>query len=122
MSDKALTPVHLLKAVSMASTITSPAVHVQYQDNVGIELVWSGTPTGTFAVQASVDHAEDLTGNITNAGHWVTLTLSASVTAAGTADFAYVDLNQLSAPWYRVVYTAVSGAGSLDLYVTQKAV
>lgn len=122
MSYNLLKPYHLIKAVSMASSITSTPVENQYQDNVGIQLTWTGSPTGPFSVQVSVDYAIDNQGNVTNAGNWVTLTLSAPIAAIGSPDTAYIDLNQLTAPYYRVVYTASSGTGTLDSYIIGKGV
>lgn len=122
MAYNNLFPVKIIDAASMGASVTSTLAFVQYQDNVGIQLNWTGTPTGTFTVQVSVDHAQDTLGNVTVAGNWVTLTLSASITAAGSADTAYIDLNQLSAPWARVVYTRTSGTGTLNGYITAKGV
>ena len=95
----------------MASSLTSPAVGIQFLDNVGIMASWTGTPTGTFAVQVSVDTVT-----------WVPITLSPAITASGSADQAYFELNQLSAPYIRLVYTASSGSGTLNALVTAKMI
>lgn len=122
MASNSLLKTHLITAASMGASVTSAAFPCQFQDNIGIQLDWTGTPTGTFTVQTSVDHAQDAQGNISVAGHWITLTLSTAITAAGSADDAYIDLNQLSAPWVRVVYTRSSGTGTLDCFVAAKGV
>lgn len=122
MAYNLLKPYHLIKAVSMAASITSTPVENQYQDNVGIQLTWTGSPTGVFSIQVSVDYAVDAQGNVTNAGNWVTLILSAPIAAVGAGDTAYIDLNQLTAPYYRIVYTRSSGTGTLDGYVVGKGV
>lgn len=106
----------------MASSITSSAVEIRNQDNIGIQLNWTGTPVGTFAIQISSDHLEDMEGNVQVAGNWVSLPLSPAVAAAGSADSAYIDLNQLSAQYIRIVYTRTSGTGSLTGIVVGKGV
>jgi hypothetical protein len=77
---------------------------------MGIQLVWTGTPTGTFDIQVSLDHRQDAYGNVTNPGTWSSLTISPSPSSpAGSASNTYIDINQLSAPYVRVVYTKGSG-------------
>lgn len=104
------------------ASITSSVMNIQYHDNIGIQLNWTGSPTGTFAVQVSADHAQDQNGNVTVAGNWIAVTLDPAIAATGGADVAYIDLNQLSAPWMRVVYTKTSGTGTLNGFVTAKTV
>ena len=122
MAYNLLRPIQIVTNGSMATSITGPAIETKQQDNIGFQLNWTGTPTGTFSFQVSMDYAQDIEGNVTNAGNWITLTVSPAITATGAADIAYVDLNQLSAPYARVVYTAVSGSGTLNAFITAKAV
>lgn len=122
MAFNSLLKTHLISATSMGATITSAAFPCQFQDNIGIQLDWTGSPVGAFSIQTSIDHAQDSQGVITTAGHWITLTLSTAITASGSADDAYIDLNQLSAPWIRVVYTSTSGTGTLDCFIAAKGV
>ena len=107
---------------SMAGNLTTAVTNIAFQDNIGIQLNFTGTPTGSFAVQVSADYKQDANGNVTNVGNWVTLVLPTAAAAAGAANTIYIDLNQLSAPWIRVVYTASSGAGTLNTFVTAKQV
>lgn len=122
MAYNLLLPVHVINAVSMGSNITSSAIEVKNQDNVGLQLVWTGAPVGVFSVQISLNHKEDLEGNIVVAGTWATLPLSPSIAAAGSADNAYIDINQTSAQYIRLVYTRTSGTGTLDAYIDAKGV
>jgi hypothetical protein len=93
-----------ISATAMSANITSPATNIQYLDNVCIQSNWTGNATGTIVAQVSADHQQDQFGNITNAGNWVALSgVSASV--AGSASQALFDLNQLSAPYIRTVFT-----------------
>lgn len=106
---------------NMASaTITSAVTNIEGLDNIGLQLVWTGSPVGTFAFQISADYAQDFLGNVTNTGNWVAISTTPNIAAAGSADTAYVDISQLSAPWIRVVYTKTSGTGTLNGYITAK--
>lgn len=122
MSYNLLNPVHIIIAGDMSGNLTSPAVEVKLQDNIGVQLHWTGTPTGTFSFQVSMDHKEDIEGNIVTAGNWINLTVVPAIIAFGAPDDAYVDLNQLSAAYVRVVYTASGGTGALDAFVNAKGV
>lgn len=122
MAYQLLQPVAVFSAQSMASSLNSPAVEIKLQDNIGVQLKWTGAPVGTLGVQVSSDYLEDSQGNILNAGNWVSLPLSPAITAAGAPDDAYIDLNQLSAMYVRVTYTRTSGTGALSAIVVGKAV
>jgi hypothetical protein len=106
----------------MGTSITSDPVEIKNQDNIGIQLHWTGAPVGAFDIEISSNYREDMEGNVQNAGNWVTLPLSPAITASGSADDAYIDLNQMSAMYMRIVYTRTSGTGSLDAYVVAKGV
>ncbi len=105
----------------MTTALTSAVTNIQFLDNIAIQLDFAGTPTGTFQVQVSVDHAQDNNGNVTVAGSWVPLLLSSNPVAAGTSGTIYIDLNQLSAPYMRVTYTG-TGAGTLNAFVSAKTI
>lgn len=122
MSYNLLESFHFIVATSMGASATSAAIEVKRQDNVGIQLNWTGTPTGTFAVQISADYKVDNNGNVMNAGNWISLPLSPAIAAAGSADVAFIDINQTGAAYIRVVYTRSSGTGVLDGYITAKGV
>lgn len=104
------------------ATITSAVSNIQFLDDIGIQLNFTGTPTGTFAVQVSIDYAQDSQGVVTNAGNWIGITLSPAPVASGSADQIFIDIQQISAPWIRVVYTKTSGTGTLNGYISAKAI
>jgi hypothetical protein len=108
----------------MASSFNSAPTNVQYMDNVTYVLEWSGSsPEGTFTVQASEDYSVSSTGTVLNAGTWITLPLSATITASGTADNALLDLNQLPYSWVRLAFTSSdASSGTVNAYVSAKAV
>lgn len=119
---------------AMSANITSPVTCTQWLDNIGIQFNWTGSSvSGNFQVQVSADYARDPNGSVTNAGNWAPLTLTYLVgssfvssqnvpTTVGSP--IYLDLNQLSTPWIRVVFTTSNGSsdGILNAYITAKEI
>lgn len=121
-SKNVLPPFHVVNAQSMTSSLTSAPTNTQFLDNIMYQAQWSGTPTGTFAIQGSLDYSVGSGGTLLNAGTWDAIPMSATISAAGSADSGQFDLNQIPYPWLRLAYTASSGTGTLDVYVTGKAI
>lgn len=111
-----------ITAGDMSGNITSAVTNIQYVDNVGIELSFTGTPTGSFAVEVSVSYEQDSQGNVINAGSWNSLTLNPTPVASGAPGSYYISLNQIEAPWIRVKYTRTSGSGTLTSYIATKEI
>lgn len=107
----------------MSGNLTSAVSNILNMDNPGIEFVWSGTsPVGTCSVEVSLDYNQDINGNVTNPGTWVSLTLVPTPAVSGNTGAIYIDINQISAPWIRTKYTRVSGTGTLQGYICGKTV
>lgn len=102
------------------SSLTSAVTDIRFLDNVGIQLNATGVPVGTFDVQVSADYAQDYDGNVTASGNWISVTLPSTPSVAGAAKQIYIDINQISAPYIRVVYTRTSGTGTLNAFITGK--
>lgn len=97
---------------SMASTNTiySNIVDVSTMDNVGIEVTWTGTPTGTFSVTASISGV-----------NFYPLTFDPVLTQpSGSAGGYVVSLNQYPFRYFLLQYTNASGSGSLTTYGHQR--
>lgn len=122
MAYNLLVPVQVVTNGSLAADLTSDVIEIRNQDNVGIQLNWTGTPTGDFVVEISIDYQEDSLGNVLSAGNWIELPLSPAITAAGSADQAYIDLNQMSASYVRVRFIWASGTGTLNAFMTAKGI
>jgi hypothetical protein len=122
MAYNLLPAVHVITSGDMSTNITSQVLEIKNQDNIGIQLHWTGSPVGTFDVQISSNHLVDIFGSVQVVGNWVSLPLNPAITATGSADDAYIDLNQMSAQYIKVVYTASSGTGTLDAYIVAKGV
>ena len=113
----------------MASNITSAVTEIRYFGGIGLQFdITSGTPTGTLTVQVSANYNEDINGNVINVGNWVNVDLT-SVNPQGSAYIqiaagqpvdTYISMFPLAAPWLRVVYSATSGSGVLQGFITGK--
>lgn len=110
----------MIDAGDMSGNLTSIPTNVEFLDNIALQLNFTGTPTGTFAVEVSIDYDQDSLGNILNAGNWIPLTLSPAPAATGSGASIFIELNQTPARWLRVTYTATSGVGSLDALISAK--
>lgn len=122
MSYHLLLPYHIIKTGSLGSPLTSIAQNIQNQDNVGIQLVWSGNPMGTFDFQISNDAFITSNGQVVTPGSWTSLPLSPAINALGSSDIAFVELNQMTCIFVRIVYEPSGGTGTLDAYISAKGV
>lgn len=121
-SKNFLSPVKIIDAGDMSqASITSSVTDIRYLDNVSIQCIFTGTPTGSFALEGSLDYYK-INGAVQNTGTWTPITLSSTPAASGSAGNILLDLNQLSFPYIRVVYTKLSGTGTLNVYISGKAV
>jgi hypothetical protein len=109
------------RSVSSTTTYTSTVINALMLDNIGIQLnVKSGTPTGTFKMQVSLDYEQDNQGNVINAGHWIDVEDADGGITSGSPAQTYIDMTQISAPWLRLSYTNISGSGVLDAFACGK--
>lgn len=115
MDGKTLLPISIVTNGNMSGNITSTVVPLQYEDNVGIQLVWTGSPVGTFAVQVSLDQINwiDLPSTAFNGTYPVPGTTSSP---------AYLDMALMSAAYIRLSYTSTSGTGTLNALLVAKGV
>lgn len=121
----------IITAGSMATSLTSAVTNIEWLDNTAFQINFTGSPVGTFQAQVSADYEQDFNGNVINAGNWIavplTYFLSGTLTTATTVPTSvgspiYLDLNQMSAPWIRLVYTRTSGTGTANAFVTGKPI
>ena len=110
--------------VTGTATITSNAVDVRTLDDMSFQWVWSGggSPVGTLDVQVSNDHQQIGAANVTNAGHWTSVTLAPAPAVSGNSGTAWVNLGALSAQYVRFVFTWGSGYGLLDCWFNGRSI
>ena len=99
---------HMVTDQSMTSSSNSAAQDVGLYQGYAIQAVWTGTPTGTLKLQATVNGTDwsDIAGTSTS------LTGSASSWLWNVTDILYESV--------RLVYTASSGTGTLNAYISKK--
>lgn len=92
--------------MSSTNTIYSQIICTQNMDNGGLEVTWTGTPTGTFSVVVS------------NSGlTFYALTFNPTLAQpAGSGGGYAVDLNQLPFRYLMLQYVNASGSGLLTVY------
>lgn len=95
----------LLSAGDMSGNLTSNEVDVGFKHNVAFHLIFTGSPTGTFYVDGSLDKE-----------NWEALSFDpTNILAEGSAGSHLLDLPFVSWPYLRVRYVASSGSGSLKI-------
>ena len=97
-------------AMTGTNTIYSQIVDLSTMDNVGLEVSWTGTPSGTFTVQGS------------NSGAFFTaLTFDPALAQpSGSAGGYLIDLFTYPFKYLLLEYVNVSGTGSLFAYAQIK--
>jgi hypothetical protein len=85
---------------------SSPSTYVGNIDNIGCQVTFSGTPTGTLSVLGSNDNVS-----------FFALTFSPSLTQPSGAALSYgIDLNQF--PWSYLAFSYVNSASTGGLIVS----
>lgn len=110
MAHFVLEPI-LFQSGSLASNFTSNMLQAKYGEYVSIQLNWSGTPTGTFALLGSLDNV-----------NYTPLKLSNVIAPVGGTDFGIIDMIGTGIPYFQIQYTAVSGTGTVAIYLCYKQI
>jgi len=98
----------------MNATINSSPLNLIRTINFAIQIVFTGTPTGSFQLQASCDPGAASAATfqqttVNNPVNWTNIGSSTSVNAAGSVIWNIVDVGY---NWVRVVYTDSSGGSA----------
>lgn len=112
-----LAPEQVITNGAMVGNLTSSVTILGSLSRPSYSLSWSGsTPVGVAALQVSNDYSLLPNGVVNNAGSWTTVS-SASV--SGNTGTGFFDA-QTGAYATRLIYTAISGTGSLQAFVAGK--
>ena len=99
-------------SVSGTNTYDSIPVNVKNLDGISIQLIWTGTPTGTFTVFHSI------TGK-----YWDSIPVSPVITQpAGSSGNWTVSIPFETSFWIKVQYINASGSGVIDAIIAAKDV
>lgn len=104
-----LKPHQLVIDGDMSGDITSEATSVQNLDIVKYFVVWTGTPTGEFIVQQSMDK-----------GTWYDLDFLTTIDVSGAAGNHNIHLIDFSMEYSRIKYVRTSGTGTLQAFIEGK--
>jgi hypothetical protein len=100
----------LTGAMASTNTIYTNILDVTLYDNLGLEVSWTGTPTGTISIMGSSS------GNA-----FYSLTFDPILTQpAGSGGGYLINLNQFPWKYLMVQYTNASGTGVLTTYLSGK--
>lgn len=100
----------VLGTMSGTNTIYSNIVDVSKMDNIGLEINWTGTPTGTITINGS------------NSGvNFYPLTFSPILTQPSGSSGGYlIDLSGYPFKYIMIKYVNASGSGSISVYGQNK--
>jgi hypothetical protein len=128
MSDRPLiapnTITPIINGASMTTSVTGPATIIQRLPGISYDIVWTGTPTGTFQVQVSNTVVLGANGAVLTAGSWTTLPTSSFTgtypVPSGSAGNGMLDVVGTECYAIRLTYTASSGSGLLTVVAAAK--
>jgi hypothetical protein len=96
-------------ALNMAADITTDVTNVQYLDNIGIQIAWSGTaPVGEISIQVSNDYDAKL-----GIGTWTELDFGLPILITGNSGDHLININQVPFVALRLFYDSGSGTGTM---------
>lgn len=114
-------PYSVITDGDMSSSLISKVTIIRKLSELSYSIAWNGTaPVGVISVQVSNDFAQNSDGTIRNSGSWNTLPLSAPTNVSGNVDNGFIDIDASGAYAVRLIYTAASGTGLLNVVVTGK--
>lgn len=113
-----LEPYKMFDSVDISQTETSHIVNIKNMDKASIILEWTGSsPVGTIDVQ--VRNIKEPVGPVTS---WISLDMGATINITGASGNHILRFDELPFSEVRLVYTSVSGTGSLTATVTAKQI
>lgn len=96
------------------------ATDVQFLDNMGIQVTWTGSPVGVLKVLVSNDVANPTDGiPVVN---WSELDFGTAIAIDNTNSDLIININQLPFKWIALEYVRTSGTGAITAQFTSKMV
>lgn len=106
----------LVDASSLSVLTSSKPVDLRSLSKAALDLQWTGAGTGTFTLEASVDHDPvhgDANGTWTNIGLVV-------ASPTGVTSNTLISLIDVAYPWLRLKYTPAAGTIVLTAWLSAK--
>ncbi len=121
MSSRPLiSPYPVIASGDMSANITSSVTILSNLSMASYDISWTGTsPVGSVAVQVSNTYSKNADGSIKNAGNWSTLPTTSSA-ISGNSGNGFIDVTASAGYAIRLVYTRVSGVGTMNVTVACK--
>lgn len=93
-------------------------------DNIGLQLITNGAGTGAWTVEASNNFRQNGYDAVAATGTWCDCTglLNAAPTAVAAASDQYRQISGFAAAALRVTYTPATGAGTVQINLSAKAI
>jgi hypothetical protein len=101
------------------SVITSQVVDWRNTRAGSFQVIWTGTPTGTFSIEGCLDFSLDPGGDPDSPGTWEDLGIGIG-SPSGSPGSDIADLSITGIPFFRLIYTNISGTGTLTAYAHGK--
>ncbi len=98
--------------MASTNTIYTNIIDSTIKDNLGLEIAWTGTPTGVIQIMASNSGVSFFALTFTGT--------NALAQPAGAPGGYLVDINQFPFRYFMVQYTNTSGSGTLNAFLTIK--
>lgn len=106
-------------AMTGTTTLLSIPQNLTNFDNAGLEITWSGTPTGVISILGSV--SASINAVPAPAVNYYALTFNPVLTQpAGSAGGYLINLNQFPFPYMQFQYVNTSGTGVLNVFLSEK--
>lgn len=122
-----LRPYAVMTDGDMSGSLESAPTVLQGLTTFSYSMTWSGSsPVGTVSVEVSNDYSIDASGNTLNAGSWNTLTLAyngsatTTIPVSGNTGKGFIEIQKTAAYAIRLIYTADTGTGLLNVIATGK--
>ncbi len=114
-------PVSVITNGSMTGSLTSAVTIMDQLVMLSYAIIWSGTnPVGSISVEVSNDYSVNANGAVRNAGTWKALPLSTTSNVSGNSDSGFIDIDANAGYALRLVYTRVSGVGTMQVIAMGK--
>ena len=114
-------PYSVISNGNMTSQIISTPTIIDNISLISYDISWAGTaPVGSMSVQVSNTYTQNAAGQTANPGNWTTLTLSAPTPVTGNTGNGGIDVDVTGFYAIRLVYTPVSGTGTLNAVINAK--